>query len=113
MVTQGPDLRLPARAAVSLSLALHELCTNAVKYGALSNETGRIQVTWDVIDGRGDRLCLVWQEQGGPPVHPPQARGFGSRMIERALAAELGGKVELHFLPEGLRCVIEAPLPGE
>jgi PAS domain S-box-containing protein len=113
IAAQGPDLRLPARAAVSLSLALHELCTNAVKYGALSNETGRIQVTWDVIDGRGDRLCLVWQEQGGPLVHPPQARGFGSRMIERALAAELGGKVELHFLPEGLRCVIEAPLPGD
>jgi PAS domain S-box-containing protein len=109
--TDGPDLRLNARAAVSLSLALHELCTNAVKYGALSTEGGAVDVSWKVMEG--DRLCLVWQEHGGPPVQAPQARGFGSRMIERALAAELGGKVELHFLPEGLRCVIEAPLPAE
>ncbi|GAO38904.1 putative two-component histidine kinase [Sphingomonas changbaiensis NBRC 104936] len=110
--TEGPELRLHARAAVSLSLALHELCTNAVKYGALSTEGGRIHIAWHIVHD-GTRLCLVWQEQGGPAVQPPQARGFGSRMIERALAAELGGKVELHFLPEGLRCVIEAPLPAE
>jgi PAS domain S-box-containing protein len=110
---RGPDLHLHARAAVSLSLALHELCTNAVKYGALSTETGHIDVTWSVLEGEGARLCLIWQEHGGPPVQAPQARGFGSRMIERALAAELGGKVQLHFLAEGLRCVIEAPLPAE
>jgi two-component sensor histidine kinase len=107
----GPTLRLDARTAVTLSLAFHELCTNAVKYGALSNDNGRIDISWTVHDGVAPRLRLVWQEQGGPPVEPPRARGFGSRMIERALAAELGGKVELQFLPEGLRCLIEAPLP--
>lgn len=106
----GPDLRLDARTAVALSLAFHELCTNAVKYGALSNRDGRIDVAWSIHDGAGPRLRLVWQEQGGPAVAPPRARGFGSRMIERALAAELGGRVELQFLPEGLRCLIEAPL---
>jgi PAS domain S-box-containing protein len=108
----GPDLRLNARTAVALSLAFHELCTNAVKYGALSNGDGRIDITWSIADEPGARLCLIWQEQGGPAVVPPLARGFGSRMIERALAAELGGKVELQFLAEGLRCVIETPLPA-
>jgi PAS domain S-box-containing protein len=107
----GPDLRLDPRTAVALSLAFHELCTNAVKYGALSNGEGRIDIAWTVADGAGLRLRLVWQEQGGPAVAPPSSRGFGSRMIERALAAELGGKVELQFLPGGLRCTIEAPLP--
>jgi PAS domain S-box-containing protein len=106
----GPDLRLDARTALALSLALHELCTNAVKYGALSNDNGRIDLAWSVDEGIGPRLRLVWQEQGGPTVAPPRSRGFGSRMIERALAAELGGKVELQFPPEGLRCLIEAPL---
>ncbi|MVO78509.1 PAS domain S-box protein [Sphingomonas sp. MAH-20] len=109
----GPDLRLDARTAVALSLAFHELCTNAVKYGALSNGGGRVDIEWSVHDGAGPRLRLVWREQGGPPVAPPATRGFGSRMIERALAAELGGKVELQFLPEGLRCLIEASLPGD
>jgi PAS domain S-box-containing protein len=112
VTVEGPDLRLRPRMAVSLAMALHELCTNAVKYGALSNESGTVAISWRVEGSEGDRrLILDWREQGGPPVSPPARRGFGSRMIERALASELGGSAVLHFLPSGLLCTIDAPLP--
>jgi PAS domain S-box-containing protein len=107
---EGPELRLEPRTAVALAMALHELCTNAVKYGSLSNERGTVDIKWRVDDEHG--LRLEWIERGGPPVAEPGKRGFGSRMIERALASELRGNVELQFLAEGLRCVVEAPLPG-
>ena len=108
----GEDLRVPPRTAVSIAMALHELCTNAVKYGALSNDRGTVTVSWEVRrESEGQRLHLVWCERGGPPVTPPERRGFGSRMIERGLAAELGGTVELQFRPEGLCCLVDAPLP--
>lgn len=107
----GPTLRLPAKTAVSFALAIHELATNASKYGALSNEAGEVAVSWILTrrDGAG-WLKLRWDESGGPRVRPPSTRGFGSRMIERALAAELGGAVRLAFAPAGVTCVIEAPL---
>jgi PAS domain S-box-containing protein len=109
---QGEDIELAPRTAVSISMALHELCTNAVKYGALSNEEGRVTVAWTLAgEAGGRRLSLRWSEQGGPPVPPPARRGFGSRMIERGLAAELGGTAELLFRPEGVVCRVEAPLP--
>ncbi len=104
----GPDMRVPPKTAVSFALAIHELCTNAVKYGALSNDRGRIRVDWSVAE---DRLHLTWKEQGGPEVTPPAQRGFGSRMLERSLAAELGGEVRLEFAPDGLQCTIDAPAP--
>ncbi|MBE9607063.1 PAS domain-containing protein [Acetobacteraceae bacterium H6797] len=101
-----PNLRLGAKAAESLSLALHELATNACKYGALSVPDGRLSLT----AGIGERFWLEWRESGGPPVAEPQSRGFGSRLVEHGLAAELGGEVKLLFLPAGLVCRIEAPL---
>ena len=104
---EGPDVTLGPKAAVSLVMALHELSTNAAKYGALSVAAGRVAVRWQV---EGDRLRLGWQEAGGPPVSPPGRRGFGLRMIERALAADLAGGVALNFEPGGLHCVIEASL---
>jgi PAS domain S-box-containing protein len=110
---EGEDIQLAPRTAVSIAMALHELCTNAVKYGALSNESGRVTVSWTVsgdVEG-ARRLELVWKEDGGPPVAPPSRRGFGSRMIERGLAAELGGTAELLFRAEGVICRVEAPLP--
>lgn len=108
----GPDVRVQPRAAVSIVMAVHELCTNAVKYGALSNDCGKVAVEWEVMEaGDARRLSLKWSEEGGPPVAPPQARGFGTRMIERALAVELGGSARIEFLPEGVRCTVEAPLP--
>jgi two-component sensor histidine kinase len=105
----GPELRLPPKTAVALALAMHELGTNAAKYGALSVAEGRVCVIWSV---EGDRLSLQWQEQGGPPVREPASRGFGTRMIERALAAEFGGKARIEFPPDGVVCRLEARLPG-
>ena len=104
----GPDLALQPKTAVSLALALHELATNAVKYGALSTPAGRVELRWQVDAGR---LRLMWCERGGPPVVPPTRRGFGSRMIERGLAVELGGEVKIDFERQGLVCTIDAPLP--
>ena len=109
---EGEDVELAPRTAVSIAMALHELCTNAVKYGALSTEEGRVTISWTLTGSGGERrLRLCWSEAGGPPVAPPQRRGFGSRMVERGLAAELGGTVELQFRPEGVRCLVDAPLP--
>jgi PAS domain S-box-containing protein len=105
---EGPPLHLVPKLAVTLALALHELCTNAVKYGALSAPGGRVTVAWT---RRGDRLALRWEESGGPPVTAPGKRGFGTRMIERALAGEPGGRAGLDFRAEGLACEIEADLP--
>ena len=103
----GPDLRLSPKTAVNLSLAVHELGTNAAKYGALSNGAGRVEIEWRVDDGK---LRLDWRESGGPPVAVPSQRGFGTRMLERGLAAELGGTLAIHFRPEGVVCTLEAPL---
>lgn len=92
-------------------MALHELCTNAMKYGALSNEAGRVDVEWS--RSAGPRLRLAWRERGGPTVLPPQRRGFGSRLLERSLALDLDGEVQLSFELSGLVCLIDAPLPTD
>lgn len=104
----GPDVTLSPQTAVSIALALHELCTNAVKYGALSNDSGRVAVCWT---RKAAGVRIEWIERGGPPVAVPSRRGFGSRLIERALAAELGSPVSMQFRPEGLACTIEAAVP--
>lgn len=99
---QGPDFRLKPQAAVSISLAIHELATNAVKYGALSDAQGHVRVSWA---REHDRFWFEWRESGGPPLSgAPKTRGFGTRLIERTLAAELGGKVEIKFESSGLVC---------
>jgi PAS domain S-box-containing protein len=103
----GPDIRVPPKMAVTLALAIHELCTNAVKYGALSNDSGKVTISWGVADRR---LRLVWTENGGPRVTTPRRRGFGSMMLERALASELVGSVKLDFAASGLCCTIDAPV---
>lgn len=108
----GPDLPILPKTAISLALAIHELATNAVKHGALSRPTGHVSIRWSRLrrDDRA-RLSLVWEETGGPSVETPTRRGFGTRMIERGLAAELGGTVRIDFRPEGLVCTVDAPLP--
>jgi two-component sensor histidine kinase len=108
---EGPRVSLAAKQALALSMALHELCTNAVKYGALSNDKGRVRILWSISGLNGaKRLQMQWTEVGGPPVKKPTRSGFGSRLIERGLARDLRGKATLDFGTSGLRCVIEAPL---
>jgi len=108
---RGPSVRLDPKTAVSIAMALHELATNAIKYGALSVDGGHVTVRWSSGSADEPRLLLDWRESGGPKVTAPTTRGFGSRMIERALASELRGKVTLEFRADGLHCAIDAPLP--
>ena len=113
---EGPEIPLPAQTAVSLAMAIHELCTNAIKYGALSNGSGTVDVRWTAEKAEGDQIALtfVWTESGGPAVEPPERRGFGTRLIERGLSAELRSKVTMDFRPSGLQCTILAKLtPAE
>lgn len=105
----GPPLTLSPKAAISLVLVLHELGTNAAKYGALSVPEGTIDLGWSLDEGRV--FTLRWRESGGPQVSTPPQRGFGLRMIERALANDLAGKVFVDFRAEGLDCIITATLP--
>lgn len=105
----GPSVWLQPSLALSLSLVLHELATNAVKYGALSNATGRVTVTSSVEPGTPTLLRMRWAERDGPAVAPPTRHGFGTRMFSRILAVH-AGKVELFYRPDGLLCLIEAQL---
>ncbi len=107
----GPALRLPPRLALSIAMALHELGTNAVKYGALSAEGGGVEIAWTVRREAETHLHLRWAESGGPPVTKPTRTGFGSRLIERSLARELAGEVTLSYEPTGVVCTIDAPVP--
>jgi PAS domain S-box-containing protein len=110
-VIDGPEVELSPRKAHTLSLAIHELATNAVKHGAWSAGAGQVNVSWSAEGANDDkRLHLEWREHGGPKVSPPARRGFGSRLIERALAGELGADVRLQFEPAGLVCVVDARL---
>lgn len=107
---EGSDFSLPPQTAVNLALALHELATNAVKYGALSVPTGRVLVQWSTAPGRFE---FDWEESGGPPVQPSGSEGFGTRLIKRTLASELKGEVDMDFAPSGLRCRLIGSLPPE
>jgi len=101
---QGPPVNLLPRQALSLSMAIHELATNSMKYGALSVAGGEVTVRWSIEPIQGDEcLRLCWIESGGPPVAPPERRGFGSLLIEQVLSEDFGGKVSLRYEPEGLR----------
>jgi two-component sensor histidine kinase len=102
----GPPLDLPSRHVLALSLALHELATNASKYGALSCPQGRVEVRWSAPAGE---VRIAWSETGGPPVAPPAKHGFGTRLLQQ-LVADLGGTMELNYDPAGLRCRLSASL---
>ena len=108
----GTNTRFPPKSAMALAIAFNELATNAVKFGALSNEAGSVH-----IDNRlehmpnGDQLVITWREKDGPPVVAPDYNGFGSRVLGHGLAHELGGKVDLNYLPTGLVCTMNFPLP--
>ncbi len=108
---EGPDIELPAEAAVGLGMAFHELATNAGKYGSLSQDGGRLEVAWSVDRRQGQRrLHVVWREINGPPVILPERNGFGMRLLESIIGGQLRGKVALNFEPTGLLATIEATL---
>lgn len=107
---EGDRFLLPPRAAINLSLAVHELATNALKYGALSCPDGLVEICWTTEPGGG--FEFTWRETGGPPVSPPTHRGFGTNLIARGIAAEIGAKVELDFAPTGLVCHFHGKVTG-
>ena len=108
----GPDIRISAQMALAFAMTLHELCTNAVKYGALSKDKGKVTITWSVPGRKNAKPILKfrWSEKGGPPVTPPTSIGFGTKLIERSLASDLGGSVKITFARTGVTCAITASL---
>jgi PAS domain S-box-containing protein len=102
----GPDLRITAPAAHTMGLALHELATNAGKYGALSTATGHVDIRWHVD---GDRFAMSWTERDGPPVTPPEQHGFGTMVIDSLVKQSLGGEVQLDFAPAGVAWRVTCP----
>ncbi|MFT4026113.1 MAG: PAS domain-containing protein [Novosphingobium sp.] len=110
----GPDIHLPPRIATSLALGMHEMATNAAKYGALSAEGGTVRIVWEVRSDSGlKRLLLTWTEAGGPPVSVPERTGFGTTLIERVLAREMGGQPQIKYAPGGVILSVNAPLLDE
>jgi PAS domain S-box-containing protein len=112
VMVEGDNVRLSPKAALALGMAFNELAANAVKYGALSSDTGTVSIDWTMEEQPDGRwLCLHWREAGGPPVTMPKRKGFGSRLIEQGLAHELEGKIKLDYRPEGVVCTIFVPAP--
>lgn len=104
----GPNIKLAPNDAMSLGLAIHELATNAAKYGALSTIEGRIHIDWKLLSP--DCAEIRWKEEGGPPVNEPDKRGFGRDLIEKIVAHELKSKVDLQFNPGGVECCLKVPV---
>lgn len=113
IIVSGPHVALSSRSAIAIAMSLHELLTNATKYGALSNEDGRVELSWR-LDRTGDEaaLELVWAEKLGPPVKEPKKKGFGSKMIERVLTSYVNGATSISYFPEGVVVRLNAPLKG-
>ncbi len=112
VVLEGPPIDLPSDIAVPIGMAIHELTTNAAKYGALSNRTGRVTVAWDLEPGGpAGTLRLTWRETGGPPVQPPRRQGFGSRLLQRVLITQVQAEVTTDYAPDGFSLTMRAPLP--
>ena len=110
-IVDGPRIQLTPNAAVTLGMGVHELATNAAKYGALSTDTGKVTLVWNLRRlAEGELIEIVWCESDGPPVQTPLRRGFGSRLIERGIAGEFGGRVEMDYRPEGFCCTARLPL---
>ncbi|MCW5733787.1 MAG: PAS domain-containing protein [Enhydrobacter sp.] len=112
----GDAVELPTSITIALALMLNELATNAAKFGALSIDAGRIEISWTVTpmktqDGEGVVVDFIWQEHEGPPVAPPKHRGFGSRLLA-ASAQQIKGELDAQFAPEGLRCRLRFPVPA-
>ncbi len=115
IAVSGPALPINPKMALTLALAVNELATNALKYGALSTPDGKVTIVWSLrpsVERPGEtRLIWTWRERGGPPVTPPSRRGFGRFLIERVLGTDFGGSVEIDYNPDGVECVLNAPAP--
>jgi two-component sensor histidine kinase len=107
---RGPPIGVTPTAAVFYGLAFHELCANAIKHGALSSSDGRLDVSWRLVEPDGHKFHLVWREHDGPLVAAPTREGFGSRLLKRALAAQLGASVTIQYLEDGLVCEFGGPV---
>ncbi len=114
VMIEGPPVTLRPKPALALHLVVHELATNAAKYGALSREGGRVEVRWSMGRGEeGRELAIDWSESNGPPVSPPTKRGFGSEMIASTIEYELDGRTMVHYRPQGLHCELRIPWSDE
>jgi len=107
---EGPPVPVGSSAALTLALAIHELATNAIKYGALSIESGAIELTWQIIESDKPELWMLWAERGGPPVVHPERQGFGTRLICAAVSRSLRGRAELDYPKTGVTWTLIAPL---
>jgi two-component sensor histidine kinase len=113
VTAEGPNLEIPAQAALHISMALHELLTNAIKYGALAVPAGRVRITWSIApEEHGTRLELKWTESGGPPVAKPAHRGFGTSLLERLLGEQMDGRIETDYAAKGLRAQMSLLVPS-
>lgn len=101
LAVAGPEICVDSSTAIMLSLAVHELCTNALKYGALSGSRGRVAIDWSIGDDDPSRFDFCWQESGGPPVEPPKSEGFGTRILKRGMQMETQGRAEIIYAPDG------------
>ena len=111
VVLEGPNYLLNPEVALALTMIVHELTTNAIKYGALSNDEGRVHVGWSVdSDGECEKLAFVWQERGGPEVHEPEREGFGTRLIRSGITSKRGTTVDMRYEPAGLECELTVTL---
>ncbi len=111
-IIEGPSVTIGPRQAVSLALALHELATNAAKYGALSTSDGRVHLSWSLTQSAPREFRLTWREENGPPVQPPARKGFGSRLVSTVMANDFGGQVTVDYLPTGLVLTMVSPASG-
>lgn len=106
---ESSEIEVGAGAVLPLAMVLNELCTNAVKYGALSNADGRVDIT-TTLDESGNQFRLNWMESGGPPVRQPTRHGFGTRLIQQSFVSQLGGEAVLTFAPSGVTCLLDIPV---
>lgn len=110
VMLRGPDMRLNARATLSLGMVIHELATNASKYGAFARPEGKVSVRWSRVDeGEGEEFRLVWQESGGPAVNAPSREGFGTQLMRSMVEGSFNGSIDSHWEPAGLRLVVAVP----
>jgi two-component sensor histidine kinase len=111
VIVEGPEIRLTPKAALAVSFVVHELATNAAKYGALSQARGDVHVTWSMTGEAGiHRVVLDWREKNGPKVVEPKRKGFGTQLIKQQIGHGLGGKIDMTYAPDGFQARLEFPL---